>query len=255
MDASQLKVTWEGEVVSVQPRTSVWRYVLDNRTHREGGYNVFIKGVVHALDTDADGPAFESSGRGGKQYDFCVAISEKQQVKVSFQIGDHAKGTAWTPLYPKDEFADLYRAGSLKVVCRPTADAPVMAVTTDVRPLYDGTPIPRVFSSDYPGPPWCVAAPPLRVYSWRGARMLAKTSWRGKCFRCVWAAMANVTIQYDFDRGIVRNRFESFCYGPLSCGLYKMGPARPVPYKDRGTSMDTGWLDEICVQFRSSGDE
>jgi len=34
MEASQVKVAWEGEVVSVQPRSTVWRYLLNNRTHR-----------------------------------------------------------------------------------------------------------------------------------------------------------------------------------------------------------------------------
>ena len=252
MDASQTKVTWEGEVVSVQPRSTVWRYLLDNRTHREIGYNVFVKGEAVGID---DGAAIEFAGRSGSAYDFCVAVSEKQQEKLCFQIGDRAKGTAWTPLYPNAEFADLYRAGALKVVGRAGGDTPKMAVVTDVEPCYDGTPIPRVFSSDYPGPPWAVAAPPLDVYSWRGARMLAKPCWKGKCFRCVWAAMANVTIQYDFDRGIERKRFESFCYGPLSCKNYKMGPARSVPYKGFSGVKDEGWLDEICVEWRSRGDE
>ncbi len=115
MDASQLKVSWEGEVVSVQPRSTVWRYLVDNRTHREIGYNVFVKGEAIGLD---DGAAIELAGRGGSAYDFCVAISEKQQEKLGFQIGDRAKGTAWTPLYPNAEFADLYRAGALKVAWR-----------------------------------------------------------------------------------------------------------------------------------------
>ena len=252
MDASQTKVTWEGEIVSVQPRSTVWRYLVDNRTHREIGYNVFVKGEAIGVD---DGAALEFAGRGGSAYDFCVAISEKQQEKLCFRIGDRAKGTAWTPLYPNAEFADLYRAGALKAVKRSGADAPEMAVITDVEPCYDGTPIPRVFSSDYPGPPWAVTVPPLDVYFWRGARMLAKPCWKGKCFRCVWAAMANVTIQYDFDRNLVRNRFEPFCYGPLTCKIYKMGPARSVPYKGFSGVKDEGWLDDICVQWRSRPDE
>ena len=119
----------------------------------------------------------------------------------------------------------------------------------------DGMPIPRVFSSDCPGPPWTVAAPPLEVYSWRGARMLVKPCWKGKCFTCVWANMANVTVQYNFDTGAVKNRFETFCYGPLSCSSYKMGPARAVPYKGMSGIRDEGWLDEIMVQWCMSGDE
>lgn len=145
MDASQVKVTWEGEVVSVQPRSTVWRYLVDNRTHREIGYNVFVQGSVRAAAV-----APEVVGRGGAAYDFCVAVSRKQQEKLRFRIGDRAKDTAWTPLYPECEFADLYRAGGLKVVERADADTIEMAVFTDGEPLYDGTPIPRVFSSEYP---------------------------------------------------------------------------------------------------------
>ena len=58
MDASQVKVSWEGEVVSVQPRSTVWRYLVDNRTHREIGYNVFVKGGAVGI-----GDALQSSLR------------------------------------------------------------------------------------------------------------------------------------------------------------------------------------------------
>jgi hypothetical protein len=39
-----LKMDWQGEIVSIQPRTSVWRYFTDNRTHYHIGYNLFIIG-------------------------------------------------------------------------------------------------------------------------------------------------------------------------------------------------------------------
>ena len=67
--------------------------------------------------------------------------------------------------------------------------------------------------------------------------------------------MANVTVQYDFDRNLVRNRFETFCYGPHNCKYYKMGAARAVPNKGMSGIKDQGWLDEICVQYRSHGEE
>ena len=63
---------------------------------------------------------------------------------------------------------------------------------------YDGTPIPHVNSADYPGPPWKTEVPSLEIYAWRGERMLSKSAWKGKRFQCIWANMANVTIQYDF---------------------------------------------------------
>lgn len=251
MNEVQRKVHWQGEVVSIQPRSTVWRYLIDNRTHREIGFNVFLKGDVYCEGERLD---HESSS---SQYDYCVAISEKQAEKIAISIGDELKGTGWTKLYPEVEFADYYRAGGLvKVKEAETGAAKRMVVSMDdVRASFDGTPIPRVNSADYPGPPWKVCVPPLAVYAWRGARMLSKSAWKGKCFQCIWANMANVCVQYDFGNNLVRNRFETFCYGPLSCRYYSMGPARTVPYKGMSGIKDQGWLDEVCVEYRSSQEE
>jgi len=251
MDDVQKKIEWNGKVVSIQPRSTVWRYLTDNRTHRECGYNVFLKGKAYF------GSELLWHNSACDQYDFCVAISEKQEAKLNIHIGDELKGTGWTKKYPEIEFADYYRAGSLKKLkAGDSYYAQEMTVKIDdVNTRYDGTPIPRVNSSDYPGPPWSTSVPPLEIYAWRGERMLSKASWKGKCFRCIWANMANVTIQYDFDRNLVRNRFETFCYGPLSCKYYNMGPARAVPYKGMSGAKDQGWLDEICVEYRNDPDE
>ena len=62
--------------------------------------------------------------------------------------------------------------------------------------------------------------------------------------------MSNIEIIWDFDRKISKYRFESFCYGPKSCKLYKMGKARSVPYKNRGSSLDEGWLDDLVTENR-----
>ena len=40
---------WSGTIVSIQPRTTVWRYRLDNRTHSHIGYNLFLDGEVNGL--------------------------------------------------------------------------------------------------------------------------------------------------------------------------------------------------------------
>ena len=95
----QIKIKFTGIIKSVQPRSNVWRYRLDNRTHCMTGYNLFITGTV--LDN---------------QFDFAVAISEKQQEKCRFHIGDEISGTTWTKKYAKWEYADYYRAGSLKKI-------------------------------------------------------------------------------------------------------------------------------------------
>jgi hypothetical protein len=57
---TSLKVNWQGEIISIQPRTSVWRYLTDNRTHNHIGYNLFFVG------DNSDG-----------KKEFSVAISEK----------------------------------------------------------------------------------------------------------------------------------------------------------------------------------
>ena len=203
-----MKVQWQGEVVSVQPRSAVWRYLIDNRTHREYGYNVFLKGEVRFND--------ETVHLDNKfdKYDYCVAVSEKQAVKEGISIGDIIKGTGWTKKYPEIEFADFYRAGSLKKLkAAETSHSTAMSIEIDtVNTRYDGTPIPRVNSADYPGPPWKQAVPPLEIYAWRGERMLSKAAWKGKCFRCIWANMANVTIQYDFDRNIANTTSAGFLF-------------------------------------------
>jgi len=78
----QKKIEWQGTIVSIQPRTTVWRYRLDNRTHYHRGYNLFVDGEANGITTR-----------------FSVAISEKQQQKLMFRIGDVSKGSAWIKLY------------------------------------------------------------------------------------------------------------------------------------------------------------
>ena len=207
MDKTQKKINFSGTVRSVQPRSNVWRYKVDNRTHSMTGYNIFLKGTAE-----------------GEEKTFVVAISEKQQQKLHFHIGDEIKGTAWTKLYPKLEYADYYRAGGLKKLSEAEVDEDASM-------------------------PWLGEVPELSVYDWRGCRMLDGRTWKGKCFRCKWAAMANVAIEYNW--GVSqRFRFESFCYGPKNCDLYNMGKARAVPYKDLGSVYDEGWLDDICTERR-----
>lgn len=209
---NQTKIEWQGTILSIQPRTNVWRYVIDNRTHSHIGYNLFLDGYT--------------SGENGR---FCVAISAKQQQNGGFRIGDVLKGTAWTKKYPQWEYADYYRVGALKRFEKTMSDP-----ETDI-------------------PPWKIDPPDMQTYEWRGARILSLSCWKGKCFQCVWANMANVTIEYDW--GITQKwRFESFCYGPKSCKFYKMGKPRLVPYKGRGSSPDDGGLDDLCTENRGWND-
>ncbi len=38
IDDTQEKISFSGTVISVQPRSNVWRYKLDNRTHGKCRY-------------------------------------------------------------------------------------------------------------------------------------------------------------------------------------------------------------------------
>ncbi len=205
----QRKIEWRGRIISVQPRTRVWRYVTDNRTHYHIGYNLFLDGTAD-----------------GYERRFAVAISEAQQQSGSFSIGDEIKGTAWEKQYPEREFADYYRAGALRVLNHASS-------------VVETSP-----------PPWIMPLPDMQTYEGRGARMLSLSLWKTKCFPCVWASMSNVEIIWDFDKKISKYRFESFCYGPKSCKLYKMGRPRAVPYKGRDSALDEGWLDDLCTEGR-----
>ncbi|MBR3315284.1 MAG: hypothetical protein IKG18_14245 [Atopobiaceae bacterium] len=208
MKDGQRKIQFCGIVRTVQVRSDVWRYLVDNRTHSHTGYNVFLEGTAD-----------------GEERRFCVAISERQQKKCHIHTGDKVSGTAWTKLYPNREYADYYRAGALKMLERGSEP------DEDTRE------------------PWTGEVEPLRVYAERQCRMLDKRRYNSKCCSCKWAAMANVTIEYDFGRS-QRFRFESFCYGPKSCKLYTMGRPRAVPYKGMNGVFDEGWLDEDMTAHR-----
>ena len=86
-EQEQRKVSFQGTIKSVQPRSNVWRYRLDNRTHSMTGYNIFLTGIAD-----------------GEERDFAIAISEKQQEKYKFHIGDEIKGTGWTRWVSQEQF-------------------------------------------------------------------------------------------------------------------------------------------------------
>ena len=70
--------------------------------------------------------------------------------------------------------------------------------------------------------PWELVPPELEVYRERGHRRLAARTYDSKCSSCMWGARMPVEIIVDNwnPRGRRKYRFETFCYGPLSCKLY-----------------------------------
>ena len=49
-------------------------------------------------------------------------------------------------------------------------------------------------------------------------------------------------------------RVETFCYGPLSCRLYRAGPTRKVPGRKGMRWEEEDWVDEDAVRHRAPDD-
>jgi len=45
-------------------------------------------------------------------------------------------------------------------------------------------------------------------------------------------------------------RFETFCYGPKSCAIYKAGPGRKVPGRKGMIYEEPDWVDEEATSHR-----
>ncbi len=157
-----------------------------------------------------------------------MAVSDNQHTKLQFRIGDVFKGTAWPCIKAKHDIADYYRSGGFNALIR--AD--------DL--------------TDPAGPPFRGLLPQTQVFQRRGPRMLNVKLWRKRCFVCMWANKSAVEIEYTFGK-VKRYRKETFCYGLRSCPVYDMGPPREAPYFDTFTSIDDGWMDDLCTEQR--GDE
>lgn len=51
-----------------------------------------------------------------------------------------------------------------------------------------------------------------------------------------------------------RYRFETFCYGPKNCSLYRAGPTRKVPGRKGMSYTEEDWGDEDATSHRGPDD-
>ncbi|RJR30026.1 MAG: hypothetical protein C4574_02855, partial [Candidatus Latescibacterota bacterium] len=72
---------------------------------------------------------------------------------------------------------------------------------------------------------------------------------------CLWGCRMPVDIVVDhWKPDIKQYRFETFCYGPLSCPSYRAGATRKVPGR-RGMSWEEeDWVDEEATGHRGPDD-
>lgn len=157
---------------------------------------------------------------------FTIAIGESVQSKYLLKIGDEISGVAAPVADPSGEIAEYYKVAKVVVHARSTVEG-----------------------SD---PPYHDIAPPMDEYRARGHRRLDARTYGKACTSCMYGCLMPVAIIIDqWNPKRARHRQESFCYGPLSCRLYKAGPTRKVPGRSGMTWIEEDWVDEESVAHRS----
>jgi hypothetical protein len=163
---------------------------------------------------------------GNDEREFLVGIGKAAQTKHKFQAGHVLSGRAEPVADPKMEHVDFYKASGLKIIERAGEDVPSP-------------------------PPWLGVPPELPVYRERGHRRLDARTYQTKCLACVWGCRMPVEMIIDqWNPSKKKYRFETFCYGPKSCSLYRPGPTRKVPGRKGMSWEEEDWIDEDATAHR-----
>jgi hypothetical protein len=158
--------------------------------------------------------------------EFLVGVGEGAHAKHQFRVGDVVSGEAQPAADPRLETVEFYKVSKLKVTARGVAE--------EIQP-----------------PPWHGIPPPLLIYRERGHRRLAAQTYEKKCTNCMWGCEMAVEMIIDqWNPSVRRYRRETFCYGPLSCPLYRSGPTRKVPGRRGMTYTEENWIDKEATSHR-----
>ena len=163
---------------------------------------------------------------GEEEREFVVAIGEGAQAKHAFTVGDTVSGQGVPVADRRLETAELYKVSKLKVLAR-RQEGPAAS------------------------PPWRGLPPTLPEYRERGHRRLAARTFETKCSSCLWGCRMAVEMIIDHWNPTQRRyRTETFCYGPLSCPMYRAGPTRKVPGRRGMQYVEEGWVDADATRHR-----
>jgi hypothetical protein len=163
---------------------------------------------------------------GGDEREFTVGIGKAAETKHQFRARDIVRGMAQPVADERTESVELYKASGLKVVERAEGVVPLP-------------------------PPWLGVPPELTVYRERGHRRLAARTYEAKCLTCIWGCRMPVEMIIDqWNPSQKKYRFETFCYGPKSCLLYRAGPTRKVPGRKGMVWEEEDWVDEDATAHR-----
>lgn len=100
MSRGEEKLSWEGEILSVQPRIRLLRS-FDERSHSYLGYVLRIRGSL-----------------AGENREFAVAVGKGAHEKHRFRAGGTVSGMGVLVADPRRETADLYRVSRVRMLSR-----------------------------------------------------------------------------------------------------------------------------------------
>lgn len=208
------KLSFNGTITSIQPRIRLTRS-FDEASHTYLGYAIKIAGTIDSQEIIPS-----------NQNTFSIGIGKAAQAKFNFKVNDIISGDCLPVPDPEMEPADYYKVSGLS------------KISEGEQGSLSG--------------PWELVPPELEVYRERGHRRLSAKTYDTKCSSCIWGARMPVEIIVDHwnPRGRRKYRFETFCYGPLSCKLYKAGPNRKVEGRNGMVYVEEDWVDEEMTGHR-----
>ncbi|MDW7662723.1 MAG: hypothetical protein SCL54_15045 [Bacillota bacterium] len=212
------KLTFEGTIISIQPRIRLTRS-FDEVSHTYLGFAIKLDGKIDRPNTVVPDSTDENI--------FIVGIGKAAHAKHQFKVNDVISGECLPVPDPDLEPVEYYKVSKLKVISQGVIDSS--------------------------SPPWKLVPPELEIYRERGHRRLSARTYESKCSSCILGARMPVEIIIDNwnPRGRREYRFETFCYGPLNCELYKAGPNRKVEGRNGMVYVEEDWVDQMSVEHRN----
>ena len=162
--------------------------------------------------------------------EFLIAVGKGAHEKHRFCVGMDLSGFSIPVDDPRLEVAGFYKTSGIKI-CKETESG------TSETPPFQGVP------------------PGLETYRSRGHRRLDTRTYEKKCTTCIWGCRMPVEMIIDhWNPSQKRYRFETFCYGPKSCSLYRAGATRKVPGRKGMSYTEEDWIDEDATSHREPDD-
>ena len=163
---------------------------------------------------------------GDETCEFQIAVGKAAHEKHQFRAGMEVSGLSAPVPDPRLETAGFYKTSGIKIGREAEAGS-------SATPPFRG--VPR----------------DLPTYRSRGHRRLDTTTYESTCSTCIWGCRMPVEMIIDqWNPSQKKYRFETFCYGPKSCPLYRAGATRKVPGRRGMTWKEEDWVDEDATSHR-----